>query len=452
MSIVNAVINIRKVTTITLLKITLSLSILVGLSACDIWKYKEEILSGKRISVMLLENDLEPDARLSDLAVILPKPYTNQGWLQNGGYSDHAMHHLDLAANITKIWSVDIGDGGNEEQRLLNAPVIADGFAYVMDVDYQLRTFNADNGKLIWQKQLDVPEEDEEAFGGGIAYLGGMIFISTGFAEIIALNAKNGEEIWRKKVSAPVRSSPTASVDNIYVITIDNQIFALNSKTGNNIWVHAGFSENAGLLGGSSVAAIDDFLAVPFSSGELFALKASTGKVIWSDNLTSLRRSNAISALADIRGAPVIDRGVIYAISHSGKMAAIDIKTGGRIWTKRLSSKQTPWVAGEFIFVLTSDNYLLAMTRRGGMVRWLTPLPSWQDMEDKEDAITWVGPILAGDRLILANSLGEILTISPYTGLPLGKIDVGSPIMVSPVVANKTLYIQTESGKLIAYR
>ncbi len=447
MNVVSPMINIKKI-----VNIALSLMILTGLSACDAWREKEDILSGKRISVMLLENDLEPDKRLADISVSLPKPYNNDGWLQNGGYSDHAMHHLGLSEKTTKTWEANIGDGGNSEQRLLNSPVIANGFVYVMDASYQLSSFKADDGKLIWQKQLDIPEEDEEAFGGGIAYLGGMIFISTGFAEIVALNATNGEEIWRKKVSAPVRASPTASVDNIYVITIDNQIFALNSKTGDNIWVHAGFSENAGLLGGNSVAAIDDILAVPFSSGELFVLRADTGRVIWSDNLTSLRRSNAISALADIRGAPVIDRGVIYAISHSGKMAAIDIKTGGRIWDKRLSSKQTPWVAGEFIFVLTSDNYLLAMTRRGGMVKWLTPLPSWQDMEDKEDAITWVGPVLAGDRLILANNLGEILTISPYTGLPLGKIDVGSPIMVSPVVANKTLYIQTESGKLIAYR
>ena len=433
-------------------KVTLAFGLLFSFTACDIWVVPEKPLPGKRISIMLLESDLEPDPRLADLPVRLPKPYANIEWLQNGGYADHAMHHLSLGENIDEVWTADIGNGGDTEERLLNTPVVAGGLVYTLDADFELRSFNTENGDMVWSRQLTVPDEDDEAFGGGIAYLGGMIFASTGFAEVIAVDAKNGDEIWRTKVSGPVRSSPTATATNIYVTTIDNQVFALDSKTGESIWVHSGFSENAGLLGGSSPAVSEGLVIVPFSSGELFALRETNGRVVWSDNLTSLRRVDALSSLADIRGAPVIDRGVIYAISHSGRMAAIDMKSGGRLWDKRLSSTQMSWVAGEFIFVLTTDNYLLGMTRRGGRVKWLTPLPSWTDPEDKEGAITWVGPVLAGNRLLLANNIDEVWSISPYTGEPLGNIDVGSSVRVTPVVANGTAYIQTENGKLIAYR
>ena len=56
------------------------------------------------------------------------------------------------------------------------------------------------------------------------------------------------------------------------------------------------------------------------------------------------------------------------------------------------------------------------------------------------------------DRLILGNSLGQLLTLSPYTGELLSTIDVDDPVEVTPVVANKTLYILTDDGRLIAYQ
>jgi len=45
-----------------------------------------------------------------------------------------------------------------------------------------------------------------------------------------------------------------------------------------------------------------------------------------------------------------------------------------------------------------------------------------------------------------------VLAVSPYTGDPLGQIDVNDPVSVAPVVANGTLYIQTDGGRLFAYR
>lgn len=430
-----------------------ALSVGLTLGGCG-WLGEEEAppLPGERLSVMLLESDLEPDQRLADLEVRLPKPYLNSDWPQAGGYSDHAMHHLESAADLDEVWSSDIGDGGDDEERLLSAPIVVGDRVYTVDVDYQVSAFNAETGRAVWRLDVEIPDEDDDAFGGGLAYEGGVLFLSTGYAKLIAMKAADGAEIWRANVSAPMRAAPAVAKGVVLVTTVDNQSVAFDAKNGEQLWSHTGFSETAGMLGGSSAALNDDVAVVPYSSGEIFTIRAKNGRVNWNGTLTSLRRVDALSSLADIRGAPVIDRGIVYAVSQAGRMAAFDLRSGARIWERRVGSINTPWIAGDFLFVLANEGHLVAMTRRGGRVRWLTSLPIWEDPEDPVDPISWVGPVLAGDRLILGNSLGEVWAFSPYTGKALSRLDVDDPVRVAPVVAGGTIYVQTEGGRLIAFR
>ncbi|MDJ0684774.1 MAG: PQQ-binding-like beta-propeller repeat protein [Alphaproteobacteria bacterium] len=425
-----------------------------ALAGCENWFGETEAppLPGARIAVMLEEGVVEPDPRLADLDVRLPPPYLNTDWPQAGGYADHAMHHLMVGENLEQVWDISIGEGSDGGNRILNTPIVANGKVVTKDSEFIVRAFDAETGGLIWEFDPGVPEEDEDAFGGGVAYHDGRIFLSTGYAQLIAVDAKDGVELWRAALPGPMRAAPTAADMAVLAITIDNQTSAFNPVTGERLWVHSGFAETAGLLGGASPAIDGPLAIVPYSSGEVFGLRLGTGRPVWSDSLTSIRRADALSALADIRGLPVIDRGLVLAVSHAGRTVALDARSGQRVWDLRVGGRQSPWVAGEFIYLLTTEGNLLAVTRRGGRVKWVVSVPIWEDAEDRTDAIAWVGPVLAGDRLILGNSLGELVSVSPYTGEALGGVDVGDPILTTPIVANGTLYVQTDDGRLIAFR
>src|SRR3546814_4596588 len=104
-----------------------------------------------------------------------------------------------------------------------------------------------------------------------------------------------------------MRAAPTVAGWGVFVVSIYNHLTALNAETGEKLWSHTGFSEPAGLLGGASPAVEGDIVVVPYSSGEIFALRVENGRVVWSDNLTAVRRVDALSSLADIRGGPVIE-------------------------------------------------------------------------------------------------------------------------------------------------
>jgi outer membrane protein assembly factor BamB len=134
-------------------------------------------------------------------------------------------------------------------------------------------------------------------------------------------------------------------------------------------------------------------------------------------------------------------------------MTAIQLGTGDRQWTRDLASIQTPWVAGDYVYVLTTQAQLLCLTRKEGRVKWLHQLTRWSDPEDtSSDPIVWSGPVLVSNRLILVSSSGFAVSVSPYTGELLGRIEIPSGAYIAPVVANGTLYILTNEAELVALR
>ncbi|MFM8338584.1 MAG: PQQ-binding-like beta-propeller repeat protein, partial [Fluviibacter sp.] len=100
------------------------------------------------------------------------------------------------------------------------------------------------------------------------------------------------------------------------------------------------------------------------------------------------------------------------------------------------------WVAGEWVFVVTDDARLLCIARNSGKVRWVTQLARYrvEKKDKKKDPISWTGPLLAGDRLILANSQGQLVNVSPKDGTVQSTVKTGGSISIAPIVAGNTLY------------
>ncbi len=426
----------------------------VALSGCSgfFGEKAKPPLPGERISVLALRTVLEPDPRLSDLAVRLPKPFVNPTWSQAGGFPNHAMHHLAASGPLARIWSEAVGEGDGKNGQPIAPPVAAGGRIYTVDVEAQVQATDAETGRRLWRVELAPKDDDEGLLGGGIAYADGRIIVTTGFAQVIALDANSGAVQWRRKLSAPVRSAPTIFRGRVLATTITNELNALDVASGDILWTHSGITEVAGLLGGAAAAAAGSTVLAAYSSGEVVALRIENGRVIWSDSLTALRRSDPVSTLAHVRGRPVIDRDLAIVSSNSGRTLAIDIRTGNRRWEQGIGSSHGPWVAGDFIFLLTNSNEVVCLARRTGGIRWVAQLQRFEDEEDKEDPVFWSGPILAGDRLLVGGSHGEIWSLSPYTGKLLGRIDVGDPIYLGGIVANNTVYFLTNKAKLIAFR
>jgi outer membrane protein assembly factor BamB len=148
----------------------------------------------------------------------------------------------------------------------------------------------------------------------------------------------------------------------------------------------------------------------------------------------------------------VVDRGLVLAVSHSGRFAAVELRSGGRIWDREIASAHMPWVAGDYVYVVTTTGEVLCVTRREGRIRWVQTLPRYEDPEENKEPISWSGPVLGGDRLIVVGSSGDAISLSPYTGKALGRLELPGKTLIAPVIADGTLLILTDDGDLVAYR
>jgi outer membrane protein assembly factor BamB len=92
--------------------------------------------------------------------------------------------------------------------------------------------FDTERGKVIWRVDLEPGDEDDGYFGGGIAYDGGRIYVTTGFARVFALEATTGAKVWEQPVPAPVRAAPAVAGGRVFAVTLDNQAFALAGAYG----------------------------------------------------------------------------------------------------------------------------------------------------------------------------------------------------------------------------
>ncbi len=434
-----------------------SISLLLFFSACSTvedWLSPKEgpPLEGDRIAILTHNRSLTADQGLANQPILLPAPTPNVAWPQAGGYANHAMHHIEIKDSLARAWSVDIGSGANEEERLNAQPIVAAGMVFTMDATTQVRAFDETTGQEIWSVELEPKDDDDSHIGGGLAFDDGRIFVTTGFAAVIALEATTGKELWRRNVVAPMRAGPTVHGGRVFAVTLNNQLFAMSSVTGEIIWRHRGLPEVASLLGGASPAVDRGIVVVAYTSGELIALKVENGRVLWQDALATAGQNNVLSSLAGIRGRPIIDRDRVFAISNAGLLVAIDIRTGRRIWDREVVGIESPWVAGDYLFLLTTDSEITAFSRRDGRLHWVRGLPRYENPEDLKDPIIWTGPILASDRLIVAGSNEEALAISPYSGRILGVVKMPDAVTVAPVVASGSVYFLADDAQLVAYR
>ena len=430
------------------------LAALLAVSGCSWFGESEKPpLPGERVSALQINRQLNVDPELAGTDVILPEPYANQDWLQAGGNQTHAMYHLKAnPGTLRQVWSVDIGAAASDDNRLLAEPVVAGGRIFAMDADSVVSALDAGSGNQVWRKDLTPDDEDDNLFGGGIAWSEAGLVVSTPFARVFLLDAGTGEVKWEVPAPAPMRAAPAVSDGRIFVITIDNQLVVYALDDGRKLWSNAGVEEAAGLLGGTTPAVDGNIVIAAYTSGELLAFDVTDGRSIWTESLAGGARGNAIATLTDIRGKPVIDRDYVVAIGNGGVMAAIDKERGGRVWDNGLGGTQMPWVAGDFIFVLTNESEVVCLSRQDGRIKWITALPQFEDPVDKEDRIYWSGPVLVQDRLLVTGSSGLAVSLSPYDGNVIGKQTLTDSSHLPPVVANETIYILSDDARLSAFK
>lgn len=423
-----------------------------GCGLFDGWFGSTKIpLPGTRIPVMPASRALEVDAP-ETLRIALPPPAVNRDWPQAGGNASHSMGHLAARDVLVEAWRAGIGAGGGYRQKITARPVVADGRVFTMDSNAAVTAFATANGRRLWRLDTQARHNRSNNVGGGLGVEDGVLYGATGRGDVLAIDPASGHIRWRRSLGNAARAAPTIAEGRLFVPLIDGQLLALSVKDGSQLWSYQGGAADTQLLGLPSPAYADGIVVAGFGSGDLAGLRASSGTVAWTDSLASGVGGGSLLDIPTVRGLPVIADGSVFAIGVGGVMVCLDLRSGRRVWERDVGSTETPWLAGNWLFVLSGEMQAAAISRADGTVAWVTPLPRYKNDKNQSGPIRWIGPTLISDRLVFAGSIDRAVALSPYTGRVLGRQNLPGAASVEPVVADRTLYIVTDDATLLALR
>lgn len=407
----------------------------------------------ERVSLSLLDQKLTADAELAATEVVLPAAEPAVDWTQAGGGPAKFAGHLAAGPDLRVDWRADIGDGSSRHKRIVATPVVKDNRVYVVDAAQTLSAYDAESGSRIWRHELEPDgKRDATAVGNGLAIAGDKLIVTSGYGFVAAHSLSDGSQIWRRPTESPVSSSPAILGDRAFITTTNNELYALDLATGAVLWTDQAIAETARILSSPSPAATQDLLVAPYSSGELIAYIPANGRRLWQDTLTTQGRFTPLSAINDIAGRPSIEDGIVYAASYSGVVAAIDARSGQRIWNILFGSRQGPVISGPYLFVVGVEGQVACLNKIDGKVIWVRDLPAYKNETRKQNRIVWSGPVIASDRVVVTSSEGKLVALSAKTGETVGELKLGGDIYVPPIAAAGRIFVVSDSGQLTAIK
>ena len=436
---------------IKIIKYCFLLFTILFLSSCGTREYlgfeKKKIkIEGERVSILKEGATNDPNEKKSTTDIILEDATVLSDWPQSYNSPSHlSINHIsDSKLNVFNYLVSGVGEGKNS--KILGQPVIYDDVLFFLDARSNVISFNLKNNKTIWKRNISLKNERDHNIGGGIAVYKNSLIINSPYGQILSLEILTGEIKWKINLDSPIRSAPTIFENKSLSLTSSNKLYVLNADDGGLLWQHQGIFNNTTLIDSPKVAVDENIVIVPYSNGEFFALNLNNGKEIWRNSFIDLEVKETTNAFSDIDAFPIIKKDIVVITSAIGKLFAVNKKTGSKLWTRDISSTQTPLVNGNNIFIVNRNKEIICLNILDGGTRWTLPIED--ELSDYKKYI-WLPPILVNSKILLVGGNKKLIVIDTYSGT-INKIkNIPNFPVSSPIVVDKIPYLMLRNGDII---
>jgi outer membrane protein assembly factor BamB len=294
---------------------------------------------------------------------------------------------------------------------------------------------------------------------------------------VLGVNIK-GERVFEYDMATAVEATPMIYDSVLYIGRIDGKMAAISLNRKDTIWNY----ETLGQISASpNIVDFEDRKAVIFGSYDnyLYCVDYSNGREInrfesgyYLNGAVALWKGHVIfggcdswlriidcktgiqtdSLLLDayIPASPAVMGDYCYVGDYSGNIYKF-ILENGKIsrWKKIIESTgennsyvSVPAVTPEFLYVLSDDRYLYAISRKNGKTEWKYMLKGNAGESS---------PVVCDNKLIVCTKTGIVSIVDAVSGEPEWEYDTGEQITGSPAVIREHFFILTTKGTLFCF-
>lgn len=312
---------------------------------------------------------------------------------------------------------------------------------------------NSINPQKVWQSKVGKGVSHYES-GLKPVIVGDTLYAASRDGIVVAKKLSNGRTVWSFDLRNEGESSllsrfsgDTARIaggvafnDNkLYLGTEDGEVFALDATTGKLLWRVPVKGEVL-----ASPAAGEGLVVVATTAGNIIALDPDTGEQRWlfEDEQPALT----------IRGVsqPVIEAGGVLYGSGTGRVGVLIAERGYQAWEEVIATPQgstdlsrlvdvdaKPIVVAGTLYTIAYNGELVAMELRSGRQLWKRDYASFRNMT------------LEGSMLYLVDSTGGIYAVDRRSGSEVwGQQGLQRHFLTGPTVYKNYLVVGDNKGNL----
>jgi outer membrane protein assembly factor BamB len=343
---------------------------------------------------------------------------------------------FDDQIDLRRLWSVNIGKGQGDGLYRLQ-PVLVGDRIYVAAANGEVRAVEGDSGRSLWKVKLDIE------VSGGVGHFENSLYLGGTDGEVIRLDTGNGDVVWQGSVSGEVLAAPQGDGGIVVVQTYDGKLYGLDHASGERRWRYDSNVPVLTIRGTSTPILRDGVAYAGFASGRVLAFDADDGSTLWEARIAIPQGRSEIERIVDVDGAMALSGMELYVASYQGRISALDVRTGRKLWQRNVSSFYGVSQGFGNVYVAEENGTVTAHLRNGQGIRW------------QQEALAWRGlsrPIPVSSYLAVMDFEGYLHILSQVDGEFLARERPDKAGARADMIADGTrLFVYTNKGRLVAY-
>jgi len=243
-------------------------------------------------------------------------------------------------------------------------------------------------------------------------------------------------------------SSPVSIGDDFIIQTAANHVYRMTAD-GKKLWSYTSTLGGLGMHLSSSPAIHDNNVYAVFSNGDVVALKADSGSLLWKRQLLLNTDAAVLSELKVPVSAPTIipanqsgrDEDVLAVAVYQGEMSFVSLQDGTVLGQRDISLKSSALLVGKHLYGADASGAISALNTVNGETLWK------QRISEGE----LVGPVLWQGSLWVADNQGIVYRLD-LDGNVLASIELDGRIDRAPVVAANGVLVRNHLGAIYMLR